>query len=179
MVPSFLLVSLNMKAIPGEATLTRRRKKLDMMIKGDDLGNAYAATLSRIKVSEGGKSTLGMEVLMWVSHAKRPLHVNELCHALGVEGSEDLATRNIPKIVTLLAFTLGFVTVEKSSFTVRLVHYTLQEHLSNNTELFPNAHLIITEVCLTYLNFPHVRGISPAFCSVPPTAPFVKYASCH
>ena len=132
-----------MKAIPGEATLTPRRKKLDMMIKGDHLGNAHAATLSRIKVSEGGKSTLGMEVLMWVSHAKWLLHVNELCHALGVEGSEDLDTRNIPKIVTLLAFTLGFVTVEKSSFTVRLVHYTLQEHLSNNTELFPNAHSII------------------------------------
>ena len=81
-----------MKAILGEATLTRRRKKLDKMTKGDGLGDAYAATLSRIVALEGGGSKLGMEVLMWVSHAERPLQVNELCHALGVEGSEDLDT---------------------------------------------------------------------------------------
>ena len=178
-MPSFLLVSLNMEAILGEATLTRRRKKLVKMTKGNGLGDAYTATLSRIKALEGGRSNLGMEVLMWVSHAKRPLHVNELCHALGVEESEDLDTGNIPTIETLLAFSLGLVIVEKSSSTVRLAHYTLKEHLSNNTELFPNAHSIIAEVCLTYLNFPHVRGISPALRCVPPTAPFVEYASCH
>ena len=168
-----------MKAILGEATLTRRRKKLDKMTKGDGLGDAYAATLSRIMALEGGGSKLGMEVLMWVSHAERPLQVNELCHALGVEGSEDLDTQNIPTIEALLSFSLGLATVEKSSSTVRLVHYTLQEHLSNNTKLFPNAHSIIAEVCLTYLNFPHVRGISPALRSVPATAPFVEYASCY
>ena len=177
--PSFLLTSLNMKAILGEATLTRRRKKLDKTTKGHGLGDAYIATLSRIRALEGSGSKLGMEVLMWVSHAKRPLHINELCHALGVEGSEDLDIRNIPTIDTLLTCTLGLVTVEKSSSTVRLVHYTLQEHLSNNTELFPNAHSIIAEVCLTYLNFPHVRSISPTLRSVPPTAPFVEYASCY
>ena len=116
---------------------------------------------------------------MWVSHAKRPLQVDELCHALEVEGSEELDIQNFSKIETLLACSLGLVIVEKSSFTVRLVHYTLKEHLSNNTKLFPNAHLITTEVSLTNLNFPHVRGISPAFCSVLPTAPFVEYASCH
>ena len=168
-----------MMAILGEATLTRRRKKLDKMSKGDGLGDAYAATLSRIEALEGGRSNLGMEVLMWVSHAQRPLHVDELCHALGVEGSEDLDTRNIPTIETLLAFTLGLITVEKSSSTVRLVHYTLQEHLSNNTKLFPNAHSIIAEVCLTYLNFPHVRSFSSALRSVPLAAPFIEYASCH
>ena len=179
MFPSFLLVSLNMKAILGEATLTRRRKKLEKITKGDGLGDAYTATLSRIKALEGGGSKLGMEVLMWVSHAERPLHVDELCHALGVEGSEDLDIRNIPTIETLLACSLGLITVENSSSTVRLVHYTLQEHLSNNTELFPHAHSIIAEVCLTYLNFPHVRGISPSLRSVPPATPFVEYASCY
>jgi len=109
-------------------TLTRRRKKLDEMTKGDGLGNAYAATLSRIKSLQRGRSKLGMEVLMWVSHAERPLHVDELRHALGVEGSIDLDIGNIPAIETLLACSLGLVTVEKSSSTVRLVHYSLQEY---------------------------------------------------
>ena len=168
-----------MDAILGEITLTRRRKKLGEMTKGDGLGSAYTETLTRMQAQPGSRSKLGMDVLMWVSHAERPLHVDELCHALGVEGSIDLDIRNIPAIETLLACSLGLITVETSSSTVRLVHCTLQEHLSNNTSLFPNPHSIIAEVCLTYLNFPHVRGFSPALRSVPPTAPFVEYASCY
>ena len=179
MVISFLLVSLNMDAILGEITLTRRRKKLDEMTNGDGLGGAYTETLSRIQAQPGSRSKLGMQVLMWVSHAERPLHVDELCHAFGVEGSTDLDIQNIPAIETLLACSLGLVAVEESSSTVRLVHSTLQEYLSNNTSLFPNPHSIIAEVCLTYLNFPHVRDISPTLRSVPQTAPFVEYASCY
>jgi len=121
-----------------------------------------------------------MDVLMWVSHAERSLHVDELCHALGVEaGSMDLNTRNIPGIETLLACSLGLATVEKSSSTVRLVHYTLQEYLSHNSNLFLQPHSLIAEICLTYLNFRQVIGFSPALDSVPQTVPFVEYASCH
>ena len=168
-----------MDAILGEVTLARRKNKLDEMGKGKGLGVAYTETLSRMQAQSGSRSKLGMDVLMWVSHAERPLHVDELCHALGVEGSIDLDARNIPRVETLLACSLGLVTVEKSSSTVRLVHYTLQEHLSNNTNLFPNPQSIIAEVCLTYLNFPHVRDFAPTLRSVPPTAPFVEYASCY
>ena len=177
---SFLLVALNIDAILGEITLHRRRKKLDEMIKGEGLGDAYAATLSRMKAQSRSRSKLGMEVLMWVSHAERPLHVDELCHALGVEeGSIDLNIRNIPAVETLLACSLGLVTVEKSSSTLRPVHYTLQEYLSHNPNLFLKPHSLIAEVCLTYLNFRHVMSFSPTLRSVPPTAPFVEYASCY
>ena len=179
MVFSFLLVSLDVGAILGEITLTRRRKKLDEMTNGDGLGGAYTETLSRIQAQPESRSKLGMDVLMWISHVERPLRVHELCHAFGVEGSSDLDTQNIPAIETLLACSLGLVVVEESSSTVRLVHYTLQEYLSNNTNLFPNPHSVIAGVCLTYLNFPHVRDFSPAIRSVPPTAPFVEYASCY
>ena len=168
-----------MDAILGEIALTRRRNKLNEMAKGKGLGVAYKETLSRMQAQPRSRSKLGMDALMWVSHAERPLRVDELCHALGVEGSTDLDAHNIPKIETLLACSLGLVTVEKSSSTVRLVHYTLQEHLTNNTNLFPNPHSIIAEVCLTYLNFPQVRDFSPTLRSVPPAAPFVEYASCH
>jgi len=168
-----------MDAILGEVTPSRRRKKLDEMTRGGGLGDAYTGTLSRIQAQPESRSKLGMEVLMWVSHAERPLHVDELCHALGVEGSTDLDIGNIPAIETLLACSLGLATVEKSSSTVRLVHYTLQEYLSNNINLFPNPHSIISEICLTYLDFPHVKSFSPTLRSAPPTAPFVQYASCY
>ena len=168
-----------MDAILGEMTLRRRRKKLDDMTKGEGLGDAYSVTLSRVKAQQGSRSKLGMEVLMWVSHSERPLHVDELRHALGVEGSTDLDIQNTPSIETLLACSLGLVTVEKSSSTVRLIHYTLQEYLSHNSGLFVKPHSMISEVCLTYLNFQHVRGFSPTVRSVPPAIPFVKYASCY
>jgi len=131
-----------------------------------------------MKAQQRSRSKLGMEVLMWVSHAERPLHVDELCHALGVEeGSVDLNIRNIPTIETLLACSLGLVIIEKSSSTVRLVHYILQEYLQHNPNLFLNPHSLIAEVCLTYPNFRHIRNLSLAPCSIPPTAPFIEYAS--
>jgi len=168
-----------MDAILGEVTHFRRRKKLNEMTKGESLGEAYKRTLSRILAQPRSRPKLGMEVLLWVSHAERPLHVDELCHALGVEGSTDLGIGNIPAIKTLLSCSRGLVTVEKSSYTVRLVHYTLQEYLFNNTNLLPHPHSTIAEVCLTYLNFPYVRSFPPAFRSIPPTARFLQYASCH
>ena len=178
-VPSFLLASLTVDAILGEVTLCQRRKKLDEMTKRQGLGDAYAATLSRVMAQPRSKSKLGMEALMWVYHAERPLKIGELCHALGVRGSVDLDIMDIPPMRTLLRCSLGLVTVEKSSSIVRLVHYTLREYLSHNPNLFPNPHSRIAEACLTYLNYQHVRGFSPALSSVPPTAPFVEYASCY
>ena len=106
--------------------------------------------------------------------------MEELCHALGVEeGSTDLNIGNISWMETLLACALGLVTVEKSSSTIRLVHYTLQEYLSHNPNLFFKPHSTIAEVCLTYLNFRQVKDLSSTLRSVPPTVPFVEYASCH
>ena len=111
---SFLLVSLNIDVILAEITIHQRRKKLDKMTKGEGLGDAYAVTLSRMRAQQRSRSKLGMEVLMWISHSERPLHVDELCHALGVEeGSMDLNIQNIPAIETILASTLGLVTAEK------------------------------------------------------------------
>src|SRR5437868_5208872 len=96
---SFLLASLNIDAILGEITLHQRRKKLEEMIKGRGLGDAYEATLSRIKALQGSRSKLGIKVLIWVSLSERALRVDELCHALGVEeGSVDLNAQNIPEI---------------------------------------------------------------------------------
>ena len=117
---------------------------------------------------------------MWLSHSMRPLKANELCDALGVEiGSTDLNSENIPTLETLLGCSQGLVIVEASSYTVRLVHYTLQEYLFNNTDLFHRPHLMIAEVCLTYLNFRCVRDLFPAPGWSPPGTPLLEYASCN
>ena len=177
----FLLVSLNIGAILEEVTIHLRRKKLNQMIQGNGLQDAYSTTLARINEQGGSKSRLGMDMLMWLSYSERPLKANELCHALGVEiGSADLNFQNIPAIETLLGCSLGLVIVEASSYTVRLVHYTLQEYLSNNTSLFHSPHPMIAEVCLTYLNFRCIRGLGPyPSCGPSVTTPLLVYASCY
>ena len=176
----FLLVSLNIDAILGEVTINKRRKKLEEMTKGKGLGDAYTATLSRIRSQNGSKSRLGMEALMWISHSERPLKALELCQALGVEtGDTDQNAGDIPAIETVLRCSLGLVMIEESSSTVRLVHFTLQEHLFNDPSLFPSPHSMMAEICLTFLNFRCIRGLSTALNSPPVEAPFVGYASCY
>ena len=121
-----------------------------------------------------------MKVLMWVLYSERSLRAEELCHALGVEiGSTHLDPENIPPLRILLASCLGLVTVEPSSSTVRLVHFTLQEHLLSNPTLFQCPHSTIAEVCLTYLNFGCLWDLSSNPDSVPPIMPFQEYAACY
>ena len=161
MVTRFLHVSLNIDAILEEVTIYKRRKRLEEMTKGQGLGDAYTATLTRIKSQNGSKSRLGMETLMWISHSERPLTAIELCQALRVaRGDTDWNTENIPAIDTVLRCSLGLVTVEASSSNIRLVHFTLQEHLSNASSLFQSPHSMMAEISLTFLNFPCIRDLS-------------------
>ena len=179
-VVRFLLVSLNIDAILGEVTIRQRRKKLDEMTPGSGLDDAYTATLTRLKAQKGYKSVLGMKVLMWVLYSERPLRAQELRHALGVGiGSADLDLESVPSLRTLLSSCLGLVTVEASSSTIRLVHFTLREHLSRDPTLFHSPHSTTAEVCLTYLNFGCFRDLSPTLRSAPATTPFLEYASVY
>jgi len=176
----FLLVALHIDAVLGEVTIRQRRKKLQEMVRGNGLSDAYAATLTRMKAQKGNKSVLGLKVLMLVLYSGRPLRAEELRHALGVEvGSLDLDPENIPALRTLMASCLGLVTIEASSSTVRLVHFTLQEHLFSNPTLFRNPHSTIAEICLTYLNYRSVCDLSPTLDSAPITMPLLEYASCY
>jgi len=176
----FLLVSLSIEAILAEPTIHRRKERLKQISKGQDVGDVYSATFERIKGQEKARSRLGMEAIMWVAHSERPLKPDELCQALGVElGSEDLNNDNSPNIQTILRCGLGLVTVDSSSSTVRLVHFTLQEYILASPTLFRGPHSIIVEACLTYLNSACIRDLSPTLSSPPLTTPFLEYASCH
>ena len=53
-----------------------------MAMKNDlCLGDVYKETLRRIKAQGGEKARLGIAVLMWISHSRRPLQVDEICHS--------------------------------------------------------------------------------------------------
>ena len=149
------------------------------MTDGLGLGDVYGTTIERIKAQDGDKSRLGMAVLMWVSHAERPLQADELCHALSVEiSSVYFNTGNVPSMSTLVSCCQGLITVDKEASTVRLVHLTLQEYLSAHHDvLFSRPHSTIAEICLTYLNSQQVKALSTA--NFPQNTPFLEYCSVY
>ena len=179
MITRFLLVSLNMDAILGEATIHQKRQALRRAAQGSGLQDAYHATLDRIKQQGGSKSRLGMEALMWISRSEWPLRSQELCHALGVElGEEDFAIQNVPSIQTVLGFTLGLVTFKEEPFLPRLLHSTLQMYLRQHPALIATADPMMAEICLTYLNCRSVWALSPNAEKVREVAPFLEYPTC-
>jgi len=176
----FLLVFLSIETILEETTIYRRREKLGAIESGLDLGGAYKATLGRIRAQGGEKTRLGMAVLMWISHSRRSLQADEICHALAVRiGSKDINSDNIPAIPTLLSCCQGLVTMDKGTSTVRLIHYTLQEYLCTHPDLFNRAHSTVAETCLTYLNFQSIKDLSADSSPDPRDTPFLKYASLY
>ena len=176
----FLLVFLSIETILQEATIHRRRQKLRAMKNGLDLEGVYGATLGRIKAQGGEKARLGMAVLMWISHSRRPLQVDEMCHALAIRtGSNDLKSNDIPTISTLLGCCQGLATIEKDTSTIRLIHFTLQEYLCTHSDLFDRAHSTMAETCLTYLNFQRVQGTSASPSLDPRATPFLEYSSLY
>ena len=146
---------------------------------GVDLDNVYDKTLRRIKEQGGGRSRLGMEVLMWVSHAERPLRIDELCHALAIKmEASDLDLENVRPQDTVLRSCLGLAVVDSETSTVRLIHYTVQEYLSR-AGVLPGAHSTLGQKCLTYLNYDQVKGIPADDVSNLGSMPFLEYSSLH
>ena len=150
------------------------------MTDGLGLGDAYGATLSRIKGQGGRKARLGMDALMWISHSERPLKSDELRHALAVEiGSPNFSSDNVPSIGTLLACCQGLVVVDKETSGIRLIHFTLQEYLRAHPELFGAAHSTMAETCLSYLNSLQVKALPAISRPDLQGTPFLEYSSLY
>ena len=182
-VSRFLLVSLNIDSILQESTIYRRRERLRRIGDGSGpsgLADVYGVTIERIKVQGRGNWQLAMNVLMWVSHAERPLMVDELCYALAVElGSTNFNSENVPSMSTLISCCQGLITVDKEASTVRLVHFTLKEYLSACPDIFSRPHSAMAEVCLTYLNSKEVKALSTGLSPHIFDTPFLGYCSRH
>ena len=167
-----------MDAIFAATTIRQKRQALDRMANGLGLQDAYNTTLDRIRQQDGEKSKLGMVALMWVSRCERPLGWRELSHALGVDlVAEEFAIDNVPSVRTVLDCTLGLVTIDENTSTVRLLHLTLQEYLGASPTVLETPQSMMAEICLTYLNSPSARRPLPDFYQALEQLPFLEYAT--
>jgi len=178
----FPLASLSIGPILQRSTIHRRREALNHMTEELKWAKIYGATIDRIWAQGWDKSRLGVEALMWISHAERPLSVEELCHALAVEiGSTYFNADNIPSISTVLSCCQGLISVDRETSTVRLINITLQKYLSSDRDVFGSyePHSTMAEICLTYLNSAQVKAISADTSPGALDTPFLEYSSIY
>ena len=95
-----------------------------------ELDDLYRETLKRIQGQPGEDGALGIRVLSWVTHARRPLSVEELRHGLAVEYDEDKESPNefdpdnLLSSRSLVDVCAGLVVIDLRSQIICLVHYT-------------------------------------------------------
>jgi len=85
-----------------------------------NLKSLYEDALERIKCMKPQRARIGLMALLWVTHAKRPLDIQELQEAVGTEytiGSFEIGQFNrdaVPDKNIILASTCGLLTVDAS-----------------------------------------------------------------
>ncbi|KAL7909981.1 hypothetical protein GGI35DRAFT_447561 [Trichoderma velutinum] len=159
----FLLAKLHFDSLKSKWTPKAIRIALETLPTGSEVYNeTYNAAMERIKGQTGSRE-LAIQVLSWITCARRRLTTSELQHALAVEiGKSDLDEDNLPEIEDLVSVCVGLVTVDEESNIIRLVHYTTQEYFERTqSHWFPEANVNITTICVTYLS---LRVFESGFC---------------
>ena len=162
----------------GMPTISQRYEALQKL--PPNLYESFRAITTRIKeYLSPSQAELGMQVLMWLHFAYRPLGLVELQHALAVKKNHtELDAHNIPSQKALLDYCLGLVVVDDETQTVRFVHYTLEEYFRHNARTeFPDGPSSIAETCLTYLSFDRLRQYCTDLDSLRDEYAFLSYAA--
>jgi len=140
----------------GKRSVKAIRTGLANLATGSDAYNsAYEDAMERIKGQVPDQAELATQTLALITCVRRPLSTSELQQALGVEMDEpDLDPENFPEIGDVVSACAGLVTISEGSEIIRLVHYTTQEYLERTQQRwFPDAQVMITKICTTYLAF--------------------------
>lgn len=156
----FLLARLSVDSLLDKRTKSRVKSCLGALQGSSQslekvYDKAYDEAIQRIQGQLQEDTALAKRVLGWIINAKRPLTINELCHALAVEPrTTALDPDNIPDIDDLASVSAGLVSVDKESKIVRLVHYTTQEYLERTQESWnPGFQVVVASTCLQRLSF--------------------------
>ena len=119
----------------------------------DTLSDAFDEILRRIKRQGGSWEQLALHSLLWISHARRPLKVEELADALAMmttnpsDTAVDKSARPLGRAIVQSCH--GLVTIDQRSGIIRLVHFSLQDYFVKS-QSFPDNEEVLAELCLRY-----------------------------
>ena len=125
------------------------------------LEEAFEETLKRVRMQPDGQVDVAINTLMWLTHTRRPMLIAELSEALAIRlGTNSLNSKYCPWPKRIVDCSMGLTVMDEHSTVIRLVHYSVQEHLYRHRErIFGKAEEDIAQKCLTYLLFePFARG---------------------
>ena len=149
----FLLPALQIESIVSEPTTGDMEDAIEH--KPHDLHQAFYQTLARIQRQPEGRKRLGMNVLLWLSHAQVSLNVAELSEAMAVKaGDTSLNPRRRPSQDMMIECCMGLATIDLENSGIHLVHYALLEFFQDQRkEIFPSGDDQIADICIGYLLF--------------------------
>lgn len=172
---------LQLRSIIIEPTPGEMEDALESM--SGDLTEALEETISRIRNLPKNRAQLGMDVLMWLCHARRLMSIEELSDALAFQkGQGSKLAKYRPSLNMILECCYGLVVLSADTDYIELAHYSIQEYLqSNSLLLFPSFEQEIASTCLGYLMLEDFkrgprddyRSIQARLCRLP----FASYAA--
>jgi hypothetical protein len=118
------------------------------------LSEAFGETISRIQGLPASRSRIGMETLMYLAYAVRPLTVHELSELLAVHSGNNRGSnaRYRPSESMILQCCQGLITIDSATHDVRVAHHSIQEYvIGNSAVLFPRATARFAVGCLRCL----------------------------
>lgn len=157
----FLLAYFQIDALSKFNNARQLRKAMSTL--PSDLAGYYGEAIRRIE-SQGESDAYSVKrAISFIFCARRPLTVDELCHALAVdEGDTELYDDALPAQDILVGASAGLIRVDRKSKVIGLAHHTLQEYLQKHpAALCPDPGTDVAQVCLTYLSF-DVFGSGPS-----------------
>jgi hypothetical protein len=153
----FLLPTLQIRAVLQETTIRDRNEVLDQL--PSSLDEAFAGSMIRIEQQPESQYNKAAKIIAWIHLAERPLTVDELQCCLATRDGDRLFDREgIPTRESMLNCCQGLAVIDHETSTVRLVHYSLQQYLSRQDNIFGCDKAAwqskIARTCLTFLQFP-------------------------
>ncbi|KAI0534365.1 hypothetical protein GGR58DRAFT_520462 [Xylaria digitata] len=180
----FLLAKLQINVLIDFPTQDDVLRGLNNLVKGAaGLEAIYNQLLDRSLQQQSGP--LAKRILQWILHARRPLTVLELQHAVAIRPATKTLNREfIPSLKSIESCCAGLVVIDELDNGIRLIHYTLHEYLTKNWgKWFADPEIEISTACLTYLSF-HTFADGPCksdeeLRSRLQRYPFYDYAACN
>ncbi|KAK4119318.1 ankyrin [Parathielavia appendiculata] len=106
--------------------------------------------------TDGIKPNIGMESLMYLAHAVRPLTVHELSDVLAIHSGDNLGNnaKYRPSESMILQCCQGLITIDTATKDVRVAHHSIQEQRTRSNSISRTARFWVTPPN------PEVHGLS-------------------
>lgn len=146
----FLLARFHMDSLADCLTFGELENALNNLPQA--INDTYDQAMIRIEKLSANRRRAVKRLLLWLSHAERPLTIKELEHATAVSrGVREINEEHIVSSKVLTSLSAGLVIIDENE-RVRLTHKTAEDYFSKHrTDLFTGGDIEIAECCLAYL----------------------------